>query len=336
MKILLSSRRHDYIVVVNLFLIAVTLAAGVVGCEGENELEYDLTTAVNPAATGTVTDETGTSPYAEGAVVDIKAVAADCYRFVSWTAPDGTFGNATAAETTFTMPAHDVTVTANFELVPSDHFKFYDVEWQTALDIGIDVQLVDQFGAIDATVGKAVSFGNPVEKVHADILTPIGDLNRHYTLYDLSYEGEPQEYRVTVNNQFQDNVELTVFGPYYLAIPTRKENHDMPVCLNHLLVYDAYGPVVNDEVVLSDQFIQDEVAVLYQPYLFANPAQKTVVTEVTEIEDPNEHWVLYDIEGSSIDKNIQIDNQFGPQTLDLLQPEYLVVPSQKIEWSLVE
>jgi hypothetical protein len=57
---------------------------------------------------------------------------------------------------------------------------------------------------------------------------------------------------------------------------------------------------------------------------------------VTEIEDPNEHWVLYDIEAPSIDKNIQIDNQFGPQTLDLLQPEYLVVPSQKIEWSLVD
>ena len=143
--------------------------AGAVGCEGENEFEHDLTMAVNPDATGTATDETGTSPYAEGADADIKAVAADCYRFVSWTAPDGTFGNATAAETTFTMPAHDVTVTANFELVPSDHFKFYDVEWQTAPDIGIDVQLVDQFGAIDATVGKAVSFGNPVEKVHADI-----------------------------------------------------------------------------------------------------------------------------------------------------------------------
>ena len=336
MKILFSSRRHDYIVVVNLFLIAVALIAGVVGCEGEGETEYDLTMAVNPAVTGIATDETGTSPYAEDTDVDIKAIAADCYRFVNWQTPDGTFGNTTAAETTFTMPARDVTVIANFELVPPDHFKFYDVQWETAPDIGIDVQLVDQFGAIDATVGKAVSFGNPVEKVHADILTPIGDLTRHYTLYDLSYEGEPREYRVIVNNQFQDDVELTVFGPYYLAVPTQKGDHEMPVCLNHFLVYDAYGPVVNDEVVLSDQFIQDEVAVVYQPYLFATPVQKTVDGEVTEIEDPNEHWVLYDIDGSPVDKRILIDNQFGPQTLDLLHPEYLAVPSQKIEWSLVE
>jgi hypothetical protein len=336
MKIMFSSRRHDCIVAISCFLIAVALITGVVGCEGENEFEYDLTMAVNPAATGTVTDETGTSPYAEGTDVDIKAVAADCYRFVIWTAPNGTFGNATASETTFTMPARDVTVTANFELVPPDHFKFYDVEWGTAPDIGIDVQLVDQFGSIDATVGKAVSFGTPVEKVHADIPTPIEDLDRHYTLYDLLLKGEPQEYRVIINNQFQGDVELTVFGPYYLAVPTQQEDHEIPVCLNHFLVYDAYGPVVDDEVVLTDQFIRDEVAVVYQPYLFANPVQKTVGTEVTDIEDPDEHWVLYDIEGSSIDKKIQIDNQFGPQTLDLLQPEYLAVPSQKIEWSLVE
>jgi hypothetical protein len=289
MKILFSSRRHDYVVVVNLFLISVALIAGVVGCEGEGGTEYELSMAVAPPGSGIATDETHTSLYAEGTDIAIKAVAADCYRFVNWQAPDGTFGNATAAETTFTIPARDVTVTANFELVPPDHFKFYDVQWETAPDIGIDVQLVDQFGAIDATVGNAVSFGNPVEKVHADILTPIGDLTRHYTLYDLSYEGEPREYRVIVSNQFQDDVELTVFGPYYLAAPTQKEDHEMPVCLNHFLVYDAYGSVVNDEVVLSDQFIRDEVAVVYQPYLFANPVRKTADGEVTEIEDPNEH-----------------------------------------------
>jgi len=335
MKILFSSRRYGYIVV-KLFLIVIALIAGVVGCEGKDEFEYDLTVAVNPAATGTATDETGTSPYTEGTAINIKAVAADCYRFVSWTAPDGTLGNATAVETTFTMPARDVTVTANFELVPPDHFKFYDVEWGIAQDIGIDVQLVDQFGAINATVGKAVSFGNPVEKAHADITTPIGDLDRHYTLYELFYQGEPQEYLVIVNNQFQDEVELTVLGPYYLAVPTQKEDYEMPVCLNHFLVYDAYGQVVNDEVILSDQFIQDGVVVVYQPYLFANPVHKTVDGEVTEIEDSNEHWVLYDIEGPSIDQTIQINNQFGPQTLNLLQPEYLSVPSEKIEWSLVD
>ena len=78
---------------------------------------YDLTMAADPAVGGTATDLTNESPYAEGTEVSIKAVAAADYYFVNWTAPAGVFGNATAAETTFTMPAQDVTVTANFEEV---------------------------------------------------------------------------------------------------------------------------------------------------------------------------------------------------------------------------
>ena len=76
---------------------------------------YNLTMAVAPVGTGTATDVTNASPYPEGVAVSIKAVAATGYRFVNWTAPAGLFGNANAAETTFTMPAQDVTITANFE-----------------------------------------------------------------------------------------------------------------------------------------------------------------------------------------------------------------------------
>jgi uncharacterized repeat protein (TIGR02543 family) len=77
---------------------------------------YNLTMAVAPADTGTATDVTNTPPYAEGVAVSIKAVPATGYHFSHWTAaPAVVFGNADAAETTFTMPAADVTVTANFE-----------------------------------------------------------------------------------------------------------------------------------------------------------------------------------------------------------------------------
>jgi hypothetical protein len=78
-------------------------------------VEYDLTMAVSPTGTGTATDVTNASPYAEGIVVSIKAVPAAGYHFVNWTAPTGSFANANAAETSFTMPGQDVTVTANFE-----------------------------------------------------------------------------------------------------------------------------------------------------------------------------------------------------------------------------
>jgi len=82
------------------------------------EALYDLTMAVAPGGSGTATDLTNTSPYTAGTGVNIQAAANPGYRFVNWTAPAGTFGNATAATTTFTMPAQNATVTARFELVP--------------------------------------------------------------------------------------------------------------------------------------------------------------------------------------------------------------------------
>ena len=80
---------------------------------------YALTMAADPVGGGTATDQTNTGPYEEDELVSIKAQAAAGYRFVNWTAPAGSFANANAAETTFTMPAQAVTVTAHFELIPT-------------------------------------------------------------------------------------------------------------------------------------------------------------------------------------------------------------------------
>jgi len=336
MKAILSLRRHHYLKTVSIFLIAVILIAGVVSCEGEGEPEFDLTMAVNPAATGTATDETGTSPYTAGTVVGIKAVAADCYRFDAWTAPSGTLADPYAATTNFTMPAGDVTVLANFAPVAPDHFKFYEVDGATAPYVGEVVQLTDQFGTLEAMVGDAVSFGNPVQKTHLDTETPIEDPNRHYTLYDLELE-EPQSWKVMIINQFQDDVWLTVEGPYYLAVPTQKEDHEMAECLDHLLVYEVLlsgEPALIAEVDLHDQF-HDELGVeVYEPLYFANPVQKTHGDEVTEIVHEDEHYVFYPIAGEPFGTSIQIVNQFHTTetALDLLGPELLAVPSQKIDW----
>jgi uncharacterized repeat protein (TIGR02543 family) len=77
---------------------------------------YNLSMAVSPAGTGSATDVTNSTPYAAGVAVSIQAVAAEGYHFVNWTAPAGGFTNPNSATTTFTMPAQDVTVTANFEV----------------------------------------------------------------------------------------------------------------------------------------------------------------------------------------------------------------------------
>jgi uncharacterized repeat protein (TIGR02543 family) len=114
MKTIFGSRKQHFLKRVSILLIVVALVAGIVSCNGVTE--YNLTMAVNPAGGGTATDLTGTSPYASGTVVSIKAVAAAGYEFVNWTtSAGGTFVDPNAPTTNFTMPAQAVTVTANFE-----------------------------------------------------------------------------------------------------------------------------------------------------------------------------------------------------------------------------
>ena len=81
--------------------------------------EYTLTMAAAPIMGGTAYDVTGTSPYSEGDIVSIQAIAATDYQFAGWAAPAGSLANAYAAVTTFTMPAQNVVVTANFQIIPS-------------------------------------------------------------------------------------------------------------------------------------------------------------------------------------------------------------------------
>jgi hypothetical protein len=80
---------------------------------------YELTMAVNPSGSGTATDVTNAGPYPEGGLVSIKAMANEGYQFVNWSAPVGEFDNPNEPETIFTMPGQAVTVTANFEAVPT-------------------------------------------------------------------------------------------------------------------------------------------------------------------------------------------------------------------------
>ena len=84
---------------------------------------YDLSMAANPEGGGTAADLFDASPYLAGTVISIQAEASGGSQFISWTAPAGTFAAANSAETTFTMPAQDVIVTANFQVLPSriDH-----------------------------------------------------------------------------------------------------------------------------------------------------------------------------------------------------------------------
>ncbi len=73
--------------------------------------------------------------YSEGAKVNISATANTGYKLVNWTTKDGgTFGDETADSTTYTMPAKDATIFANFKktytfvIMSSTGGKVWDVD----------------------------------------------------------------------------------------------------------------------------------------------------------------------------------------------------------------
>ena len=77
--------------------------------------QYTLTIANAPAGGTAPTGQTTGGSHAANATVTLNAGTRTGYTFVNWTAsPSVTFANANQASTTFTMPAGNVTVTANW------------------------------------------------------------------------------------------------------------------------------------------------------------------------------------------------------------------------------
>jgi len=76
---------------------------------------YPVYLTTSSTAGGNVTTPgEGTYAYAEGTLVDLVAEANEDYQFAKWTATAGIFDDVNAAGTNFTMPAQNVTVTAQF------------------------------------------------------------------------------------------------------------------------------------------------------------------------------------------------------------------------------
>ncbi len=75
---------------------------------------YTITADVTPSGAGTATSDK--TKATAGDTVKLTATANSGYRFTGWTFSDNiTDADSSSANTTFTMPAGDVTVTANFE-----------------------------------------------------------------------------------------------------------------------------------------------------------------------------------------------------------------------------
>jgi hypothetical protein len=109
--------------------------------------------------------------YYAGTQINLVAEAETGYGFVNWTAyPTVTFGDASAAETTFTMPSQDVTVTAHFgpvheldmEAVPVAAGEAIDVGGKGAYAVGATVRIRAEpaagYGFVNWTADGPVTF----------------------------------------------------------------------------------------------------------------------------------------------------------------------------------
>jgi hypothetical protein len=343
MKKIFSLRRHGYLKTVGVFLIAVALIAGVVGCEGEGEDLYTLTMEVDPPGSGEAIDVTGAAAYEAGTAIDIQATANSGFQFVNWTASDGTFVNANAIRTVFTMPAKNVIVTAKF-VIQLDLFKCYHTPHEPPHGT---VFLEDQFVAINASLNWTQWFCNPAAKVQDDVVTPIKHPDHHLTIYNIYYEGitdPPGYWEVEVDNQFGTNQKMSVEGyPWFLAVPTQKlepGDHNPPLFLDHFLVYRAMnGEDLQIDIGLNDEFGNDSAVSVRLPMLYGIPCRKTHDGTVTAIKFPETYLVFYLLSGSEVTDygTIQIDNQFGLQELPGGGESLLVaVPSEQLSAEYIE
>ena len=115
MKIILSSKRHHYLVRVSIFLVTIALIVGMVGCDLSPPGGVRHSLSISSTEGGSVTEPgEGTFPlYSEGRVVDLVATPDAGYRFVEWTGDVDTIADVEDATTTVTMYGTYV-ITANF------------------------------------------------------------------------------------------------------------------------------------------------------------------------------------------------------------------------------
>ncbi len=129
---------------------------------------YSLTLLVSPEGAGSVTGE---GVYEEGEEVSVAATANEGYVFVNWTDSDGA-EQSSDAEYTFTMPAENVELTANFLDISSsicvtngDNDGFGSLRWAVSLANQSDQPISICFNIEDndtIVVSQEISISNRV------------------------------------------------------------------------------------------------------------------------------------------------------------------------------
>jgi hypothetical protein len=104
--------------------------------------------------------------------------------------------------------------------------------------------------------------------------------------------------------------------------------------LDHFKAYriNPQPPPLNAQVMLKDQFDSaPQPRTVLDPVRFANPVQKDRAGKITPITNPESHLKLYNLNPGPIvpPRPVIVNNQFGPQALNVQSSRLLAVPTQK-------
>ncbi len=222
--------------------------------------------------------------------------------------------------------------------LPRDHFQCYVATGPT---LSVPKVLTDQFSGPDpVTVLAPFLFCNPASKDGGPVLGPPPE---HLTCYVFSPSGAPVG-PIPIKNQFTEPAiaMIDVFDPFALCVPSEKLSFgpttttttsttsttttSLPIPpLDHFRGYNAFAPNFT-MVTITDQWIPPVAVDIGDAAAFFVPVEKD-----TPIIDPFTHLTGY-LELTPlpfVPLSVDIDNQFGPQTLIVVAPVALLVPTEK-------
>ena len=221
-----------------------------------------------------------------------------------------------------------------------DHYKCYTVKAREKFTRR-SVSLSDQFEDEKATAIKPLTLCAPVRKNRSPLQRPSAHL-KCYSITSTSDRPKQPEVDVTVTNQF-GTAQLVVLGPRTLCLPTLKKKvkkaaprpqpppGSLVALTDHFKCYGVRPKTGFQQrtVSLDDQFETERARVL-QPVLLCPPVEKNLV----KLRDSTTHLVCYTIQDSSRKEKpggrlVVVRNQFGVETLTVLKPQMLCVPSTK-------
>lgn len=210
-----------------------------------------------------------------------------------------------------------------------DHFLAYRATNVGGGSVPSSVSLDDQF--LPDTVsfgnpeGPLLYFCNPVDKNGEGIK----DKNAHLSWYVMT-DNLRHRFDITYSNQMTGfkKKKLRITKMAFILLPTEKiePGSCFPVNLDHYVGY-VVDPIPRESktVSLADQFLST-TGTATELLFFCAPASKNF----SVIKNSEDHLAVYRISTNAMpDRNVRINNQFGPQDFVPERIYYLLVPTKK-------